>query len=1283
MTFLYLKKQTCFFFFVSIIVSSLSANAAITWTQTASGTHSWSTASNWAGGVVPGPADDVVFNNPGSNQTITLSADVTVNSLKMSNIASPTYKHTLNFAGYTMTVVQYGTPSSFIDLTSTLVSNTGTLNVNTTSYNGGYVKINACNLGAYTVNITCPRLTLDRAVTIQSSTFNGAFTCTTKKFYLLSCTFGSAFTFTKADAAANNTNTTNTDDIASCTFNGVFTLSNSDIKALYVYDLTINAAATVTNSGTSSILFSNINTFATTADFNSTGAGSIAIGGTTTFNAATTFSNTSTGAIVVGNSSANLIQFNSASSPANVYFNNAGSGSNYIRISQDGDVKFNNSNVVIGNTNASGTVRIGHTSASTKKVTLSATSTLTVYPSSAASGSAPYFSTGAFYIDHLVVEEASVNPVNISLGLNATFQMGCTATTKIHRVFDAKFYKCISLAGEFFKNSTFTLLDGMTGTLTTQLCDLTTFNSNVTFISESGVNWYVGGFLTTTNAYFKSTTGESRSQIIIQNKGLGGFNFGYTSGNLNFNGVDLKYVRVPSVLSTTATAIGDPGNIYTGYSNPSCVFNIDAYSTLNIQQNTGEVASSATKGIYLGAVNSTTANFIVSGKTKINGITKGLLLLGGGFLAKNVNVPASIGLTDDVNLFEIIDAATTTDYRYLYFGSNILYGPVFEKKVDISFWDIGDYAVTFKEDTKIQVINGTSNRVWIKAVFEKDAHIIAYNSSAVRLGYNNISQLDFNGNLMISNYGGLSLGENGTICNIKGNLIWRGKLTKYMGYTASSTAPCGTITFNGTADQSISTAVAPATAQPNGTAVALENPPAQLGFFYLEVNKSAGILSILNPVVINLTSSAYITNPFKPQLKLTQGNILTSTAGLITIADNCISAGGGKHSYVLGPLRKIGNDVFKYHVGKPSKYFPLWIDAPSNIGCSFTAEFFADPFSVTPNTMDGSIKDVMDCQYWKMTSDATAGTTKVTLFWNNTGSDQCYTVNPAVAAVAGYRTPDNKWFKEGTPTMTYQYADDSGYVQSATVSNFNYFALGYRNALVVNTYKTNPTKFKIYTNVEKTSLFTSGASGSSAGSKTILSRLKDISGSIVVHPSFSSTVDLTIDQQLSGAITDTKAGYINYIPLNVKITTTAEGSTHVVDHVNIDEDSDNTYLPLLTDMNEISGNTLFFYKEKQSPNTFQLTNNLTDALTFTVNRYLTTPYVPFQITSAVPVGYSATLNVYKIDNTLIATNNSDLSWNGKVDATTFYAEGLYRYELELTNGTTTKAYKGQMILKHQ
>ena len=73
--------------------------ATITWTSAVAG--NWNTGSNWSGGVVPGSADDVVFDGTGSGDC-TVDVNVDINSIYFNS-----YTGTFSASSFTFTVADY------------------------------------------------------------------------------------------------------------------------------------------------------------------------------------------------------------------------------------------------------------------------------------------------------------------------------------------------------------------------------------------------------------------------------------------------------------------------------------------------------------------------------------------------------------------------------------------------------------------------------------------------------------------------------------------------------------------------------------------------------------------------------------------------------------------------------------------------------------------------------------------------------------------------------------------------------------------------------------------------------------------------------------------------------------------------------------------------------------------------------------------------------------------------------------------------------------------------
>jgi hypothetical protein len=198
-------------------------------------------------------------------------------------------------------------------------------------------------------------------------------------------------------------------------------------------------------------------------------------------------------------------------------------------------------------------------------------------------------------------------------------------------------------------------------------------------------------------------------------------------------------------------------------------------------------------------------------------------------------------------------------------------------------------------------------------------------------------------------------------------------------------------------------------------------------------------LSLRLPVngTVTLNASASVNG----NLDLVRGWLLTTTANLLTLADNATSSGASNNSFVNGPLLKTGNDAFVFPVGKNTYYASIAISAPANAGSEFSAEYFQtdpDPFYNTL-LLDATLAGVSRCEYWMLDRLAGTDAVSVTLSWDTTECGPGYVATPADLVVA--RWDGALWRDHGNGGTT-------GGIQTGTVvsagpvSSFSPFTLG-------------------------------------------------------------------------------------------------------------------------------------------------------------------------------------------------------------------------------------------------
>lgn len=1281
-----------FFLFLALQLIVLLNNTLFAQTCTWNGNvnNDWSNSGNWTGGV-PTPTSDVFIN--GFNAIMSKSSgsgSVTVHSL---TITSSQIELGNNFTGITVNSITTGTvPTYTFKMTSSKITpqnqSFNSLNI----IGVPPVLITGSSLGRTTGSAKYPVIITNTSTTGDDGsnqsvivdgyypvpappdhfTFDGSFTCTSNSFKFTNCVFNGTTNITK-------------------TGNSITSISNSGNK--------FKGVVTLTNSGSADLSWGNGDYFNSTTALvtlnnNSTGyfyIASSAINTTATFYGPLTANNISSGFLVFSKTIDNVVSFvGTAIKAINLY--NTSSGQ--IQLSNEGAMTFTYSTILLGNT-GSGGVYIGYTPQpilTAKIVAMDAYTSLTV---NSAGTSVPVFTHGLLYIDRLALS-GSTGSSTISLGAAASIDL--RSGSSWGRPVTINAYRIIGIGGTWTNSHTFNILSGSAAQYTDTYDGLTGTGS-FSFINNATTSWNIGGrsnpttgaplsTVSNNNVGFSSPFSFYRSTCTIQTNSTGDITFGYSPSTINFTNIGINLKR------NGATA----GSIYFGRLANINIISKDSTllpaptqyekSILAIDQS-GATSYNSTLQKWLPQISLGSVE-VGSGICNFYGYMTSTNFKGGCLNFGNFN-----GITD-----VIVTSGTTPDATTLVsFSANSPLNPTlkstFNRNTCIKCQNIVSYGGVFGT----QAITVPSAYTWTSTfyrlagavatnpnyfegsnTFNSTVNIYNYSTEAFLFGKNGADVFDYNGHLIIQRSGTGDVRTSAAgLSNYLGNYTYNG--------VADLTPMQGEAIFKGVIDQTIF------------VGGGLPNP---LVFKFLEIKKPILSNPLLNTSV--LLACLVNINGNGSKLKLTNGNIKTSTTYLLTLKDGAIIEGGNPDSFVNGPLKKEGNIPavtpyeFKFHIGKTVMsgptvinkiYMPVSITLPLSSGSSaYTAEFFNQDQPMTLFLGSG-IADVQHCQYWTIIrNSASSESIAVTLPWNNAAGQTCYPVNPDVVCVAQYLGP-NQWSNVGANVTV---AGNQGVVKSNVLVNqltgsYMYFSIGYRNALVINTNPANPTEFKTYNNVESTPIFTSGPLGTSAGTKTILSNQKNVSGNIVIHPSFNAVIDLQIDKQLS-VTTDPnnpKSNYANYSILNTKIYTTASGSPNVVDHVTIDEDNDLTFLDLSSDVHTIAGNTLTFYKEKPSPVTYDLTNNLADAITYTVNRYLTTPYQNFQITSTPPAGYSATLKIYDISGVspIYTNSTATLDWNGKSSATAFYPEGLYRYEVVLTNGTITKTYKGQLILKHQ
>ena len=142
------------------------------------------------------------------------------------------------------------------------------------------------------------------------------------------------------------------------------------------------------------------------------------------------------------------------------------------------------------------------------------------------------------------------------------------------------------------------------------------------------------------------------------------------------------------------------------------------------------------------------------------------------------------------------------------------------------------------------------------------------------------------------------------------------------------------------------------------------------------INKSAGNVTLVSNCQLDAVAQS---------ISFIKGNLITSAANLLILGDNVTALSSSIQSFADGPVRKIGNDAFKFPVGKSGFYGAVSISAPSIITDQFTGEFFpADPDPSYDVTLKAALLDhISRSEYWIVERTNGTSNVSVTLSWGN------------------------------------------------------------------------------------------------------------------------------------------------------------------------------------------------------------------------------------------------------------------------------------------------------------
>lgn len=215
------------------------------------------------------------------------------------------------------------------------------------------------------------------------------------------------------------------------------------------------------------------------------------------------------------------------------------------------------------------------------------------------------------------------------------------------------------------------------------------------------------------------------------------------------------------------------------------------------------------------------------------------------------------------------------------------------------------------------------------------------------------------------------------------------------------TAGTGSVIFSGASQQSIT-------------------KPGVESYYQLTINNTS------TGVVLN--DDVEVTN----SLTLTDGIITTTSTNLLTLTNAATSTSGSSASYVDGPMRKIGNQVFVFPLGDNTFWARLGITAPTLATTEYTAQYFDATY--TDLTVLSPLNNVSSIEYWTLDQAINNDDVQVSLYWEDSVRSKINNCVNTDLGVARYNGAD--WVDESRSAIT---CGVQGNITSPTIVNYSPF----------------------------------------------------------------------------------------------------------------------------------------------------------------------------------------------------------------------------------------------------
>ncbi len=373
-----------------------------------------------------------------------------------------------------------------------------------------------------------------------------------------------------------------------------------------------------------------------------------------------------------------------------------------------------------------------------------------------------------------------------------------------------------------------------------------------------------------------------------------------------------------------------------------------------------------------------------SGQIRLSGST------GTNILASGKTITAGTFSSGTLNLNRLTQTGTTAQNLTLTGSAtlNLSTASIFSGAVTVSSPNVIIEGVTFNGDLTVTKTSSSSN-FWGSNTYNGTTNITNNGTGYINLSYATTVGDVYNGNVTFTkgSTGDILLAGFSSTVNYKANVTLNGITSTQ--FTGSQMG-----IFSGTTAQSI-----------NGSGA--------INFGKLTINNTAADITLNTPVTINTS------------LTLTDGRVLSSSTNLLSFANDATVNGAKDSSFVLGPVKKTGDEGFTFPTGKGNRYRPLTIGSQASTATVFTAEYFNANQSLGTSA-DTSVANLSDCEYWALTRSGSPNNVAVGLSWN---AATCNSAVPANMRVVGWN--GSQWTNYGNSAYT-------GNVSAGTVtSNLN------------------------------------------------------------------------------------------------------------------------------------------------------------------------------------------------------------------------------------------------------